>query len=76
MWPNGAFIPKLLNNQLASCSLRKFNFLVSYTTHFDEIISFLLYTFATFGFLQQLLDNNYASFDKYICITVTTWIWL
>ena len=32
----GAFIPKLLNNPLASCCLINFDFLLSQTAHFDK----------------------------------------
>ena len=47
----GVFIPKLLNNPLASCSLINFDFLLSHTAHFDKsIIHPFLPFFPTFGF--------------------------
>ena len=43
------FIPKLINNPLASCSLINFDFLLSHTAHFDKSIILLQFFFlATF----------------------------
>ena len=64
----GFFIPKILNSPLASFSLININFLVSHTTHFDKIISFPIFAFATPGFLLHVflytLRNMIAFFYK------------
>ena len=55
----GSFTPvKLINNPLAACSLRNFNFLLLHTEHFDKsiIIPFLVPT--TFGFLLSVFFLN------------------
>ena len=33
---NGLFIPKLLNNSIASCSFTNLDFLIPHTAHFDD----------------------------------------
>ena len=48
---NGIFIPKLLNNTLASCSLINFDLLQPETAQFDESIVLPFFVFTTFGFL-------------------------
>ena len=47
----GTFIPvKLLNNPLASCYLRNFDFLLLHTEHFDRSIILPYLVLNTFGF--------------------------
>ena len=49
------FIPnKLLNNHVATCSLRNFNFLLLQTAHFDKSITFPFLVLTTFGFLLSV----------------------
>ena len=53
---------KLLNNPLASCSLRNFDFLLLHTENFVKSIILLFSVFTTFGFLLSVfflhLDTN------------------
>ena len=42
---------ELLNNRLASCSLRNFDFLLLHTEHFYKIIILPFFVFTTSGFL-------------------------
>ena len=51
LFTNSIFIPKLLNNTLASCSLINFDFLQPQTAQFDESIVLPFFVFTTFGFL-------------------------
>ena len=50
----GFFIPKLLNNPLASCCLISFHFLLSHFAHFDKSIILPLFVLATSGFLLSV----------------------
>ena len=50
----GAFILKLLNNPLASCSLINFEFLLSHTAHYYKSIILPFFVLATFGFLLSV----------------------
>ena len=52
----GIFIPKLLNNPLASCCLRNFDVLLSHITQFDKSIIYLFFVLATFGFLLSVFN--------------------
>ena len=54
----GGFIPKLLNNPLASCSLINFSFLLSHTAQFDKSIILPFFVFATFGFLLSVFFST------------------
>ena len=47
----GVFIPKLINNPQASCSLVNFVFLVLHISHFDNSTILSFFVFATFAFL-------------------------
>ena len=48
----GAFIPKLLENRLASCCLINLGFIISHTAHFDKII--IVPFFSIFSALQAI----------------------
>ena len=48
------FIPKLLNNPLASCSLQNFQFLLLHTEHFVKSILLPFVVLTTFGFLLSI----------------------
>ena len=50
----GVFIPKLLNNCLACCSLTNFAFLLLHTSHFDKSITLPFLVFTAFGFLHSV----------------------
>ena len=58
----GVFIPKLLNNPLASCSLINFHFLLSHTEHFDKSIILPFFVLATFGFLFSVFFLLFRQF--------------
>ena len=58
----GFFISKLLNNQLASCSLINFDFLLSHTAHFDKSSIRPIFVFITFGFLLFFL--HFRQYDS------------
>ena len=61
-------IPKLLNNSLASCPLKKFDFLLWHTAHFDKsiILPFLLFT--TFVFLLSLFFLHFEQYDNIVAL--------
>ena len=46
----GVLIPKLLNNPLASCSLKSYDCLLLHTAHVNKRIIFPLLVFEIFGF--------------------------
>ena len=52
----GVFIPKLINNPLASRCLRNFNVLLSHITQFDKSIICLFFVLATFRFLLSAFN--------------------
>ena len=56
-------IPKLLNNSLASCSLKKIDFLLWHTAHFDKSIILLFLLFTTFLFLLSLFFLLFEYYD-------------
>ena len=53
---NEVLISKLLTNSSTSCFLIDLDFILSHTAHFDKSISFLLFVFATFGFLISVFS--------------------
>ena len=58
----GTFIPaKLLNNQLASCSLINLDFLLPQTAQFDESIILPFFIFLTFGFLLSVFFLHFTT---------------
>ena len=65
----GVFIPKLLNNLLASCSLINLDSLLSHTAHFDKSIILFFFVLTTFGFLLSvffLLSYCHILFAHYL----------
>ena len=60
----GVFIPKILNKQLASCSLINFDFLLSHTAHLDKSIILQFYVLATFGFLLSVFFVHFKKYDN------------
>ena len=62
----GFFIPKLLNNVLASGSLINFDFLLSHTTYFDKSNILQLFVFETVGSLLSV--SFYASNNNTITL--------
>ena len=63
----GVFIPKLLNNPLASSSLINFDFLLPHTAHFDKsIIHPFLRFFATIGFFFAVFFLHFKQYDNIV----------
>ena len=62
----GVFIPKLLNNLLASCSLINFDFLLSHTADFDKSIILLFFVLKTFGFLLSVFFLHLKQYDNIV----------
>ena len=52
-------IPKLLNNPLGSCSLKKIDFLLLHTEHFDKSIILLFLVLTTLGFLPSVFFRHF-----------------
>ena len=61
-------IPKLLNNSLASCSLKKIDFLLWHTAHFDKSIILLFLLFTTFLFLLSLFFLHFEQYDNIVAL--------
>ena len=62
----GIFIPKLINNPLAFCSLINLDFLLSHTVHFDKSIILPLFVFTTFGFLLSVFFLHFKQYEKIV----------
>ena len=56
----GVFVPKLLNNPIASYALKNFDFLLSHTAHFDKsiIVPFFVLKILYFYFLNFKQYND------------------
>ena len=63
-WPKGVLIPKLFNNQLASCALINLDFLMTETVQFSETIIFPFFVSLTFGFLFSAVLLHFKQSDK------------
>ena len=63
-WPKGVPIPKLFNNQLASCALINLDFLLTETVQFSETIIFPFFVSLTFGFLFSAVLLHFKQSDK------------
>ena len=57
-------MPKLFNNQLASCSLIDLDFLLLQTVQFDKSTIFPMFVFTTFRFLLSVF---FLPFKQYVC---------
>ena len=57
------FIPKVLNNLLASCCLINFDFSLSHTPHFDESIILPISVFTIFEFLLSVFLLHFKQYD-------------
>ena len=61
-----AFIPKLLNNPVASSSLINLAFLFPHATQFYKSIGFLFFVFATLRFLLSVFILCFKQYDNIV----------
>ena len=64
--PEGILIPELLNNPLASYSLKDFYFLLRHTSYFDKSIILPFFVLTTFGFLLYVFFLHFKQDDSIV----------
>ena len=65
---SSVFIPKLLSNPFASCSLTNLDFLIPHIAHFDCIINLLFFVLKIFKFKFQYF--LYTLHNKLACLVL------